>query len=350
MPSGPKRRKAAKKKQEKTPNIDSPTNSQGNDDLKSYNEKESDGGEVSSPTSQAHQHHQLAQEEGEEKRESSSVGSVVTVDHKPMEGSTNGEGEGTQKVEPEEEVLWVVRELKPEDDSEGTQNVEPEEEVLWVVSELKPEENSESQNFSIEHVGSVKESHDVGSPEDSRSLDNSSSDEESGLVDKNPPVMEQGKLEVEVFFNSDMDTAPLADSVVPVVSMSEEATLVVEATPVEIPGASDVIELVSEEKEVKMLPPSDENTGVSPGLLDLTMKENEDKMLPLSDENTGVSSSVMDKLLQQSDAPSVETSNGGEHSKKSEIPESSENQVSASVSLGSTNNATKFLEELLRTV
>ncbi|KAF8369259.1 hypothetical protein HHK36_032734 [Tetracentron sinense] len=347
---GKKRKSVKKRKQwQPIPPLKSVVIKTTNNDMNSHDEKESDGGEASSPASLDHHNHLLAQkeeEEEEEKRGFFSFGSVVTACDKSMEGSANGEGKGTQKVEPDKEVDWVVRELQPDGDSK-------------------------SKTVSIEYV---KESRHGDSNGESRSSDTSSSDEQSGLFEKSLPMMEPGELEEEVH-NSVIDveyfglnpctnghletqtdkiktpdhndpvliiskfksppTTETALPTLPVDWLSEEVTKIVEATPFENTGASDVIELVSKEKEVKMLPPLDENTRGFLDVKDLVSKENEDKMLLLSAENNGSSSGVMDlatkenedKLLQSSDAPIVEASNGGEHCKKSESPESSESRV-----------------------
>ncbi|XP_010272656.1 PREDICTED: transcriptional regulator ATRX homolog isoform X2 [Nelumbo nucifera] len=290
MPSGPKKRKAAKKKKkERAANTQSTTSSQGNGDLKTHYEKESDSGDVSSPTSQDH-HHPLEEEEEEEKKDSAAaaVGGSVMADTKSIEGPLNGgssEGESKQKVEVEE--------------------------VVEVVREFKPDEGSEGSSVFIEHVEYAKNSRDDGSSGDAGSS-SSSSDDESGnahVVGEGASVAESGKLEEEK--GSIRETVLIIESVQTADALSEEVSQVVEATEVEETEATQVIvsELKVKEEEPP-LPSSDRTSGVS-GVIDLGLKENESN------------------VLRSPDSPPVESSNvvfSGEHHNEPEVPESLENQ------------------------
>ncbi|THG02747.1 hypothetical protein TEA_009306 [Camellia sinensis var. sinensis] len=199
MPSGSKKRKAAKKKREKGAN-NSTTHSHGNplwpslfsadphvthlsitptilsfislrdEDLKVHDEKESDGGEANSPASQDHHNHQHrfteGEEEGMEQREDiSSVRSMVTESESMVGVNSNGDSR--------EEMAMK------EDNAQ----------IDW---ELKHEADSDSKNGSIEYVESVKESHGVRMSHDGgrSSSSSSSSDDESHVVDKNIVVIE----------------------------------------------------------------------------------------------------------------------------------------------------------------
>uniref|UniRef100_A0A5B6Z2Y1 Putative enolase-phosphatase E1 n=1 Tax=Davidia involucrata TaxID=16924 RepID=A0A5B6Z2Y1_DAVIN len=348
MPSGAKKRKAAKKKKEKEANItESATHSQqGDDDLKTHDEKESDG-EVSSPTSQDHHNDQHPFAEGEEeeleKRENASSARSFVTEMKPIE-AVNNDGESTQKVAIEEAVVQIDSNLKPEDDSE-------------------------SKNVSIEYVELSREG---------GSSSSSSSDDESHIVEKNIVVMESGELKegaynsrelTEGAYNSVSESATFVDSVklvdslsevvtkvtdsVPVgeaynsvvetatfvdsdkVSLSEEMVQVTESESVENFVTSDVVELGLKENGKKMLPSEDESTGVSSVMTDLGSQNKEDKVVSTPNENAAASSNAMgfaaqeneDKLLLSFNAPRVDTSIGVEHIKDSGIPESSDSQT-----------------------
>ncbi|XP_019055262.1 PREDICTED: uncharacterized protein LOC104608951 isoform X2 [Nelumbo nucifera] len=284
MPSGAKKRKAAKKK-EQVANIQSPTNSQGNDDLKTHDEKESDSGYASSPTSEDH-HHALEEEEEEENKDYSALGSVA-ADTKAMEESINGstgEGENKHKVEAVE-VLEVVRELKPDENSEGTDVV-------------------------IEHVEYAKDSRDGGSSGDAGSSSTSSDDESQKprVVEKNSSVTESEILVEEK--GEGGETLPPVESVEPVVALSEGVSQILEAASESVDNTETTEVVVPKEKEEQPLPSSDETSGVS-GVIDLASKENEGNVLP------------------SIDAPPVETSKAvvsDEHHVQPQIPESSETQ------------------------
>ncbi|KAA8519571.1 hypothetical protein F0562_013805 [Nyssa sinensis] len=350
MPSGAKKRKAAKKKKEKEANIaDCTTHSQGDDDLKTHDEKESDGGEVSSPMSQDYHSEQHPFTEGEEKevekREDVSSARSFVTENKPME-AVNDDGESAHKVAIEEAVVQI---------------------------DSKLEDDSESKNVSIEYVESVKELHDVGSSREggssssSSSSGSSSSDDESHVFEKKVVVVESGEA-TEGPYNSVSESATFVDSVklvdslsegvtqvtdnVPTgeaynsvvetaafvdsdkISLSKEIIQVTESAPVENFVTSDVVESELKENGKKFLLSVDESIGVSSIVMDMGSQNKEDKVVSRSDENTAPSSDALgfaaqeneDKLLLSFNAPRVDTSISAEHIKDSEIPESSDSQ------------------------
>ncbi|KAF7840400.1 protein starmaker-like [Senna tora] len=213
MPSGAKKRKAAKKKKGKEANTNpSASNPQGNDDLKYQDEKGSDGGEVEggSPAYHDHDDHHHPFNEGSEEVEEgdpsaaqSSVSDVKSVEEVPADIT------GAEAVEEQEDiVVQIERDLKSEDISEtkidniehiesveeshygngnsgGTSNVESatqsvsdvklieevpgditgaeavdrqEDDVVKIERDLKSEDISDRTTDSIEHIESVEES------------------------------------------------------------------------------------------------------------------------------------------------------------------------------------------------
>ncbi|XP_043690193.1 uncharacterized protein LOC122640959 [Telopea speciosissima] len=351
MPSGAKKRKQDKKKKEKAANNHSTTNTKqvlGNDDLKTHEEKDSDGGEISSPKSQP-DHRSLTEneEQGEvdrQVRDSHTSASVVVANSKSMEvsqnGTGNGETENNQNEVPEEvevvQDIEVTRELKLEED-EVVKDIQ-------VTRVLKADEVSECKDDNIESV----------ERDASSSSSSSSSDNESPLADKNSYVIESGemeeeeksggsvmettpdvdsaeKLEEERMATSVMDTATVVDltgkldetkspaSVMeitytvdlaePVGSLTEEVTEAFASSTIVDTGVSDEIDLASKDKEEISLPSSNKTVGAL-DVIDSVAKESEDKM------------------LQPSDTPIVETSGTGsaELLKDHAIPESSVNQ------------------------
>ncbi|KAA8514999.1 hypothetical protein F0562_018214 [Nyssa sinensis] len=348
MPSGAKKRKAAKKKKEKEANIaNSATNSQGDDDLKTHDEKESDGGEVSSPESQDHPNLQHPFTEGEEeeveKEDTTSARSFVS-ENKPV-GEVNNDGESIQEVAIEEEG------------------------VVQIDNNLKPEDDSESKTVTIEHVESVKETHHGGLSGEGGSSSSSSSDD---VVEKNIVVVESAESK-EGIYNSVSESAPFVDSVKLVNSFSEVVTqitdsvpdgdaykLVVEtvpivdsdkvslfeevvqetkSAPIENFATSDAVESGLKKDGEKMLPSVEVGTGVSSVVMDFGSQNKEDIVVSTSDQNAAASLDAMgsaaqeneDKLLVSFDASRVDTRNGAAHIKDSRIPESSDSQPMAPI-------------------
>ncbi|XP_057949006.1 uncharacterized protein LOC131144394 [Malania oleifera] len=356
MPSGSKKRKAAKKKKEKRANINSSANtSHGNNGLKLRDEKESDGGEVGSPASQDHQHHErpFGEAAGEEdKTDTSSVQSFASENKSMEEASQDKGGEG----------------------------------VVDVVPQLKPEESSKRQNISIEYVELEKESHDEGSfgddggtsRDDGGTSSSSSSDDErkwkddasNSVLETTPPdasvmaevvdvarkskddsynsVLETTPADASVMTevvdvvppgeacNVVLETGPLAESTKPAHSLPEEAAFDTKIIPVPNLKVSDGVDTSSKEHE-KLLPSLHEVTADSLTTIDSTSKKHDDKVFPLSNENvrvSSISSGVVsasadneDKLLPPSDVPSVGVGDGAEPTQGSEeTPECSENQ------------------------
>lgn len=273
----------------------------GNDDPKSQDERESDGGDGGSPASHDHHNHQHPFKEGNEESEKRDPSPVQSFDseNKPAD-EVSRELDGTPK-------------LGVEDD--GAVNVE---------RELKSEEDAGSQKISIEHVEFVKESHGGSSS-------SSSSDNESQVVEKTSKKVsdtscdEENKLAYsfskelipgteKAFFgesdNSVVKIDPVGHSV-----NSEEVIPVTQGDLVEKSVVSDVVESRLREHEES--------------------KRNEEEVSPLS-ENGGPSLTVEEtvaneneaKILPTSVAPS-ETSNGAESMRDSKNPDSSENQVLA---------------------
>ena len=308
----------------------------GNGDLKNQDDKDSDGAEVSSPTSQDQNPFVDREEEveEEEKRDAQSVQSFD--DESKSAEQTPDDGKATQEAE-----------------GEG---------VVEIVRELKSEEVSESQKVSIEYVESTKVSGEGGSSEDSGSSSSSSSDDESQVTKKSSEVVGSGNLKVETYnsvsetapvddlvkpdftlsegvscdtksapvdevYNSVVETASVVDSVKPEVSSSEVVNLVLETTPVGdsvkpyaslseevtsdakgVPGeeayksaveTASVVDLVKPEMSVsgEVICVTDSaplGNSVAADVVELGLKENEEKKLPASSGSPDVSPVMVD--------------------------------------------------------
>ncbi|EEF42728.1 hypothetical protein RCOM_0634810 [Ricinus communis] len=287
MPSGAKRRKAAKKKKEQQTNNNTNTNSSStinrNNDPKSQDERDSDGGEVGSPASQDHHNQEHPFNEDNEESEKRDHSTFVS-DYKPVEGVTS--------------------------DAQGSQNVGVEDDsVVKIERELNSELDIESKDVGVEHVESAKESHDG----DDKSSSSSSSDDESRTFEKkwkeedcNSALDAASCNTVEKVFpeevtrdsnieqsleeangNSTVETDPTNDLAAPQVLMSEVAKHTMEGAEVENPEILDVIEPGLKESEDKLLPKSND---VIAGLVP---EKNENKAFPIVDENVGASTTLI---------------------------------------------------------
>lgn len=301
----------------------------GNGDPRSQDERESDSGEVASPVSQDHLHPFNKGNEESEWRSSSLVQSFVP-ENKPLE-RVSGDVERSQKVG-----------LKDDDD-------------VKIERELSPMQDVESQDVTVEHVDSTKESHDG----DDSSSSSSSSDNESQALEKkwkeegyksvlsaasrtneekafSEEVAQTSKNEKpvrEANSNSVAKTVPAVNLATPVVPISETVKRVSLGAEVENSEILDVVESGLAENEDKLLPTSAEVTVDLP-VVAVPVK-NEDKIFPILDENAGTSSNVVvsavngneSKTLTSSGTNAAEAGNDAGNTKDSQISECTENQV-----------------------
>lgn len=263
----------------------------GNDDPKSQDERESDGGEAGSPASQDHHNHQHPFQEGN--------GELEKRDPTPVRSSDSERKSMAEVAQGLEDAVNIGREVKTEDDSG-------------------------SQSINIRHVEFVKESH--GGSSSSSSSDNESQvcekraashNGENNPADLFPKEVIQGneKASLVEADNSAVETAPIGHSVEPLVIESEEVIHVTQGDLVEISAVPDVVESLKENKESKRNeekgnPFVEDNNGTSPTVVETVTNENDDG-----------------KILPTSVTPTDETSNVGESTRDSKIPDCSENQV-----------------------
>lgn len=263
----------------------------GNDDPKSQDERESDGGEAGSPASQDHHNHQHPFQEGN--------GELEKRDPTPVRSSDSERKSMAEVAQGLEDAVNIGREVKTEDDSG-------------------------SQSINIRHVEFVKESH--GGSSSSSSSDNESQvcekraashNGENNPADLFPKEVIQGneKASLVEADNSAVETAPTGHSVEPLITESEEVIHVTQGDLVEISAVPDVVESLKENKESKRNeekgnPFVEDNNGTSPTVVETVTNENDDG-----------------KILPTSVTPTDETSNVGESTRDSKIPDCSENQV-----------------------
>ncbi|XP_019190201.1 PREDICTED: uncharacterized protein LOC109184625 isoform X1 [Ipomoea nil] len=300
MPSGAKKRKAAKKKKglqvQGAPHLPNSTllHSNGEEDLEHHNDKDSDGGDVSSPASQDnHNFHELIDREEEEvdKKEDGSLDQSSIHEHKSDE-MTNGGGE-TEKGSMEEESGLHVEEVDKQEDgsldqssihehkSDGMTNggEETEKGTIEVESALHLEREFKVEDISIECTEAPKESLEGGL---FRNL-SSSSDSEDGST-----AAHKTKIVV--------DDTPAVDLVKEVDSLS----------------AGKVNDAMSENK-VQVEKCDFDGSG---------LKENEDKKMGVVEENASVSEGVvkMDLVKMEDEAHFAIQVNGEKVTQLHDVP------------------------------
>ncbi|XP_044496982.1 general transcriptional corepressor trfA-like isoform X1 [Mangifera indica] len=292
MPSGSRRRKAAarKKKEQGTSNNNNTSSStdnnnnsniSGNNDPKSQDERESDGGEVNSPMSQQHPFKEESEEL--ETRDPSPVRSLVS-DNKSMEEVSGDVGHA--------DIVEI--------DDGG---------AIKVEGELKSEEDLESQIIDIK----LKESNDRSS-----SSSSSSSDDESQVGEKKTEEVAYGSVSEALSLNGEnkpVESAYASISEVishngenkPVESLLEEVIQITEKASfkevdklvVDAVTTVDSVEPLAAVTEVNSVTESDT---IVPDSVETRLKEieeskrSEDKVFPTSEDNVGAPSTVVESI------------------------------------------------------
>ncbi|MBA0867997.1 hypothetical protein Goshw_007227 [Gossypium schwendimanii] len=295
MPSGAKKRKAAKKKKEQAANnINPSTNNNplegigefvvcilvwnyydvylmvlGNDDPRSQDERDSDGGDAGSPASHdGHDHQHSFGQGGDEERSQSHL---------------------TEKSVEEAAI-----------DAKSTERSGLDDVDVKIVKEWEPNKDLESTHVSIQHVD-----HDKSSNTSS----NSSSDDESQAFEKKSN---------EETCNLGSDAASYSTEDKSATVLSEEVLKVAENNTLENVDSNSAAETVAVDNLVKNMSPVPEEVEFSakssvPDVVESGMKENEEKLFPSSNGASGVElEGVERKNFPSSGIPTAETSNVAE--------------------------------------
>ncbi|BAT79923.1 hypothetical protein LR48_Vigan1529s000200 [Vigna angularis] len=296
MPSGAKKRKAAKKKKEKETEINtnpSTTNLQGNDEGKSQDEKGSDGGEGGSPS---HGDHDLAFNEEEEEREPSAAQPSDAGASKDLEAKIGETEEGKEGV--------VI--------------------IEW---DVKSEESSESKDVRAGHVESAKGSHHGNGKSDSSS-------DETGIV-KNSKYESHDSINETVAVDELVKSKDsLYAKVTPVtqnVLVEKTADSVAEPSNEPVKPVASVPEGQTIHNDNASL---EKPTGSQVEATDLAVKKSEDEEHSITDQNVRTPSLEEPKAREFVNevsatvfhSPIPESTLAAEHVKDSDAPESSENQ------------------------
>ncbi|XP_019463825.1 PREDICTED: uncharacterized protein LOC109362469 [Lupinus angustifolius] len=303
MPSGPKKRKAAKKKKQKEHNIN---NIQENDDLKSQYEKGSDDGEVSSPEHyDDDNHHQNPFNEGSEEVEERDPPAAQPIASDPKSVEDIANDIQIDKVGGEKQDI-----------------------VVLIEGDVKPEESPESKDACFEQIETAEESYH--------------GNENASGTSNDKPVTEKNSEDED--YNSIQEAIVCHALVKSIDSSPSNTTSIAENAPVEESGNSAAESSVNSVNAVASLSEAEnsDNGSVlleksvvsSLGVTDLAMKIDEGPVYPLTDESARMSNLEETKskecdskvITSLSASPFTRSSNGAEHIKASETPESSEYQ------------------------
>nr|GMD03108.1 suppressor protein SRP40 [Ipomoea batatas]GME16374.1 suppressor protein SRP40 [Ipomoea batatas] len=325
MPSGAKKRKAAKKKKEsevkgasQLPNSTSLSVplTHGEEDLKHHDDKDSDGGELCSPASQDNrsqdQFVEGDEEEGDKREESLlDQSSGVTSEGEQMEKKVVVEGES---------VIHVERELKGLDEPRD-------------------------KDINVECIESSRGSHEGGSLKSSTSSSSSCSDDESDAAVKNKITVANSPIGVENELDS-LSAAKVTDSILETgtcnsdvgavtsigldkTAISEEMIQVEDSTMTSYAIQSDLVK-----NEKKKLGVDDENASISEVRVGVGSQTNDNKAVQTSHDTAaetlyGKGSATQENGVKPTpayDSPEVDVSTGADPIKDSEIPECSDSQ------------------------
>ncbi|KAL0407466.1 UNVERIFIED_CONTAM: hypothetical protein Slati_4060500 [Sesamum latifolium] len=307
MPSGSKKRKAAKKKKENQPN-NHPNNpspasahSHGGEDVKNQDDKESDVGEVSSPASQDHHSHQNFSREGEAEE---------------IEG-----GENISNVPSAEGVKIEVI---------GDPNIVVEESSIPVEREFKIEDESDIKDGK--HDDSTKESNEGGSSGSSSSSSGSSSDDESHDIKSSQavadvtPVVGSGKVADSLSGGQAeaIHTANIEEAEDPII---ENIPAFVSEKTADDPADPSLVESVFKENGVKKLISFEDKVGSA--VSDVTVSQQKDEAssppvennIKIPDQKECVAQETDDWLTLSYNAPTATADNGAECENDSGVTE-----------------------------
>ncbi|CAJ2633461.1 uncharacterized protein LOC123884107 [Trifolium pratense] len=287
MPSGAKKRKAAKKKKEIQSTNPSSNNNpqqqqQGENELKSIDEKGSDGGEGDSPAYRNHDDHNQFNEGSEE---------VEEIEQSAAVAKSSEEVRNDDKIDD-----------KVEGGKEGVVEIE------W---DMKSEESCENKDVSVVQIESAKES-----------------DYRNGNSVGSNDVTETGaakNLKDESSYNNSVKDTDAFDEVVD--SVKESVNSVTESSADSVNAVTSVSERQSGDTGSVTLEKSLDSRVVE---TDLAGKRSEDKVNVLPDEDVRTSSLVDEPETREFDSTISsavsQSPNGVEHVKDSNAAECSGNQ------------------------
>lgn len=247
----------------------------GIDEVKSPDERDSDGGETASPVSQ--EHHPLKDENNDVERSDSS------------------------SVQPVDDENKSVEDAPPHDSAEGSLKDEG---VVEITKEMKSEVGPEGTDIAIEHHEPSDEQHDGGSTASSLDSDSQLSDERPEDK-KNDSVLKTSSVDESVskevvsvtreapvgeVNGSDLNNGHVIDSAKQVASSSKEEVHATQIAPVENSAVSGTVERSLEEDGEKVLPKLNEITGVSSNVVNPVATNTEGEVSQPANETVPLSS------------------------------------------------------------
>ncbi|KAJ1440040.1 hypothetical protein SESBI_02273 [Sesbania bispinosa] len=306
MPSGAKKRKAAKKKKEKETNTNPSTNNpQGDNELKSQSqdEKGSDGGEGGSPAYGDHDH--SFNEEVEESEPSA--------------------------AQPPTAVAKSVEEVPSDDKIDEAKGGN--DGVVVIEWDMKYEDSCKSKGMSVVHIDSAKESDygkqsSGGSNDETVTLKNTQDDE---------PCKSEKESQETVAFDELVKSIDSSHATMTLITQNAQVEETVNSA---VESSADSVKAMTSvsDSEVKSRDAGnallEKSMGSQGGATDLAVKKSEDKVYPFSDQDVRASSLEEPKpkefdnnvSVSVSHNPIPESTNVAEPVKDSDTPECSENQ------------------------
>lgn len=265
----------------------------------------------------------VEEEEIKEGFYSVSAVSLISARDSQMEEPSNGKIEDTQKVESQEENVEVESLIEIANGKlEDTQKVEPKAEYNEVaiedVGEVKAVDESVTEILIDENSESVDQTYD-GSDSGLRTSNFDKEEKSSEVVDSGEYEEEEKEVSHSV-----------ADYVEPIVEELVEEVKGIEETKLPSPDENDGSYEVAKETTLPALG----EDGKVPEVVQKGIEETEllASDVSVAEASTGVYESskeeANDSLQPLANAPAADTSNAGEESNKTEIPESTGNPVS----------------------
>nr|GME16373.1 suppressor protein SRP40 [Ipomoea batatas] len=324
MPSGAKKRKAAKKKKEsevkgasQLPNSTSLSVplTHGEEDLKHHDDKDSDGGELCSPASQ---------------------------DNRSQDQFVEGDEEEGDKRE--ESLLDQSSGVTSEGEQMEKKVVVEEESVIHVERELKGLDEPRDKDINVECIESSRGSHEGGSSKSSSSSSSSSDDESDAAVKNkitvaNSPtgvVNELDSLSAAKVTDSILENETCNSDVGAVTSIELDKTAISEETIQVEDSAMTSYAIQSDlmKNEKKKLGIDGESASISEVRVGVGSQTNGNEAVQTSHDTATETLYGKDTATQENgvkptpayDTPKVDVSTGADPIKDSEIPECSDSQ------------------------
>lgn len=236
----------------------------GNDDARSQDERDSDGGEASSPVSQDHQPPFIEEPGG------------------------TGNEEGSKEVAVEDNTVIKIARDFSEKDAEGKIHVEHVESAKEEHGGDNSSSSSSSSSSSDDESHSHRKKWNEEAANTKLTTSLSSSEEKAAATYSDDAPHSFEKPLVEPNGNTVVEAIPPVDTSTPVVPLSQVGERVAESSEVQGAEVLEVVELGVQLNDGKFFPKTDGVTAVSTDAV--AQEKNDDKVSPTLEDNNGQSS------------------------------------------------------------